>query len=249
MKVALPRALSFWVALPKAAAEDFDIKQVVGDLEGKADGPAIGVERGGIGAGQDGARQAGEAEKGAGLHRLEFQHLVHVEPATVLGFNVKHLAAGHAVLAGGAGEFGEQSEAYRRIGMDIGATEDFEGKGQKRVAGKDGGRLIEGAMERRTAAAQIIIIHGGKIVMDQRIAMHAFKGCSDRQSTGRRDVEEPRAFDHQKGAQALPRPQRGVAHGLDKAVRRSGPGQELPQQSFGAGGGGGEGIFEFFLRD
>ena len=45
---------------------------------------------------------AGEAEKGAGLHRLEFADLFKPSSGRPgLGFEVEHLAAGHAVLAGG----------------------------------------------------------------------------------------------------------------------------------------------------
>ena len=90
--------------------------------------------------------------------------------------------------------------------MHLVRAENFEGEGQERVAGQDGGRLVVGRVEGRPAAAQIVIIHGRQIVMDQRIAMHAFKGRSDRQSTGAGDIEEARAFDHQKRAQALAGP-------------------------------------------
>ena len=50
------------------------------------------------------------------------------------------------------------------------------GQRQKAVAGQNRRRLVEGAVHRRLAAPQIVIVHGGQIVMDQRIAVHALDG-------------------------------------------------------------------------
>ena len=59
------------------------------------------------------------------------------------------------------------------MGFRIG--ENLEGEGQQRVAGEDGGRLVEGLVGGGLAPPQVVVIHGGQVVMHQRIAMHAFE--------------------------------------------------------------------------
>ena len=47
---------------------------------------------------------------------------------------------------------------------------------QQRVADENGGRFIERLVDRRPPAAQIVIVHGRQVIMDQRIAVHEFQG-------------------------------------------------------------------------
>ncbi len=54
-------------------------------------------------------------------------------------------------------------------------AQDFEGEGEQRVAGKDGGRLVEGDMQRGAAAADGVVVHRRQVVMHQGVAMHAFE--------------------------------------------------------------------------
>ena len=68
-----------------------------------------------------------------------------------------------------------QRDADGGVGMRFLARQNVEGEGEKAVAGEDRGRFVEFAMRGRLAAAQFVIVHGRQIVMDQRIAMHAFK--------------------------------------------------------------------------
>ena len=49
----------------------------------------------------------------------------------------------------------------------------LEGKRMEAVAGEDRRGLVKGAVDGRLAAAQIVIVHRGQIVMDQRIDMDA----------------------------------------------------------------------------
>ena len=60
-------------------------------------------------------------------------------------------------------------ERRRLVGDDV------EGKRQQAVAGKDGGRLVEGLVHGRLAAAQIVVVHRRQVVMDERIAVDAFE--------------------------------------------------------------------------
>ena len=66
-----------------------------------------------------------------------------------------------------------------RIGVCGLIAEDFEGKGQQRIAGENGGGLVKGLVRGGLATAEIIVIHGREIVMHQRVAMHAFERSTD----------------------------------------------------------------------
>ena len=93
----------------------------------------------------------------------------------------------------------------------------IEGKCLKRVAGKDRGRLAERDMRRGAAAPDRIVIHGGKIVMHQRVAMHAFERGAGVERILLRHAEQPRRFDEQERPQALAAAECCVAHRLDQA--------------------------------
>ena len=58
-------------------------------------------------------------------------------------------------------------------GWVSGRAQHVEGEGQQPVTGEDRGRLVEFLVRGRTAAAEIVVVHGRQVVMHQRIAMHA----------------------------------------------------------------------------
>ena len=95
------------------------------------------------------------------------------------------------------------------------------GKGQQTVAGKDRIGLAIGNVHRRLAAAKIVVIHGGKVVVNQRIAVNAFERCADAQGGLPVAAEKGGAFHHQKGPQTLAAIQDTVAHCGEE---RCGPG-------------------------
>src|SRR5258707_519781 len=61
--------------------------------------------------------------------------------------------------------------------MRLGARKNVEGKREKAVACKDSSGFVECLVCGWTAAPQIIVIHGGQIVVRQRIAMNALHRC------------------------------------------------------------------------
>ena len=73
------------------------------------------------------------------------------------------------------------SSRLRRCGKRLSPRRGFEGERQQAVAREDGGRLVEGPVHRRLAAPEIVIVHRRQIVMDQRIAVHAFERRGDPQ--------------------------------------------------------------------
>ena len=126
---------------------------------------------------------------------------------------VEHLAAGHAAEARRGGKARDQLGAHRRVGVGGGIGENREGQRQQRVAGEDRRRLVEGLVHRRLPAAEVIIVHGRQVVMDERVAVDAFERRRRAQRVVGGAAEEAGRFDEDEGAQPLAPAERGVAHG------------------------------------
>jgi hypothetical protein len=56
------------------------------------------------------------------------------------------------------------------------AGQQFEGERLQRVAGEDGGRLVERDVAGRLAAAQIVVVHRRQVVVDQRVGVDHLDG-------------------------------------------------------------------------
>ena len=170
------------------------------------------------------------------------------------GGEIERLAAGHAADPGGAREAGDELEARRRRQRLSRRGEDIEGERQQAVAGKDGGRLVERPVDRRLAAPQIVVVHRRKIVMDQRIAVHAFERRRDPQCVGRVGVEQRGALHDQQRPQPLAAIEDAVPHRREQAARTSdlaGAGarrQQPVEHRFDLGRARGEHGFEFEKR-
>ena len=67
-----------------------------------------------------------------------------------------------------------QRTSRRWVGRGLG--QNLEGEGQKRIARQHRGRLVEGLLGRGPAAAQIVVVHAGQIVMHQRIGVQGLDG-------------------------------------------------------------------------
>ena len=128
-------------------------------------------------AAEHGAGLAGEAEQSAGLQRLHLRDFVRAE-ALPFGAEIERLAERHAVPATGFGQQQDKLGANGRIGMRLRIAQDLEGQRQQCIAGQDGGCLVEGDMQRGTAAADGVVVHRRQIVMHQGVAMHAFERAS-----------------------------------------------------------------------
>ena len=136
-----------------------------------------------------------------------------------LGFEIERLPARHAAGAGSRGKGGDQRHLAPGRQFRSVIREDTKSIGQQAVAGKDGGRLVEGLVDRRQAAPQIVVVHRRQIVMDQRIAMDAFerRGDSERRLSAHR--KKRRAFHHQKRPEPLAAAQLAVPDRLHEARR------------------------------
>ena len=144
-----------------------------------------------------------------------------------LRIEIEHLAAGHAVLAGGAGEFGDELARIAASGWVSGRLRISKAKVRSASPARMAVASSKARCNGRAAAAQIVIVHGGKIVMDERIAMHAFKRRADAQgalAAARRKAARSRST--RKGPQALSR--RPARHSAWPRRARRGP---LPASS------------------
>ena len=137
------------------------------------------------------------------------------------GREIEHLPADHAAEAGGARERRDQLEcAPPASGCVSGRAEDVEGEGQQAVAGEDGGRLVECLVRGRPAAAQIVIVHRGQVVVHQRVAMHAFERRAGHQGLlARRPRTARRDSTTRNGPQPLAAAEARIAHGIEQARR------------------------------
>ena len=68
--------------------------------------------------------------------------------------------------------------------MGVRLGQHLEGAGLQGVAGQDGGGLVEGAVARRLAAAQVVVVHRRQVVVDQRIGVQHLDRGSDARRAG-----------------------------------------------------------------
>jgi len=72
----------------------------------------------------------------------------------------------------------EPDDFYRGGGRAIETGEDLVGLGLECVAGEDGDGLAESYVAGGFAAAQVVVIEGGQIVVDERVGVQHFEGCA-----------------------------------------------------------------------
>jgi hypothetical protein len=129
---------------------------------------------------------------------------------------VEHLASGHTAHARCARE--ERNERDTRFSAGIELRKQFEGERLERVARQDRRGFVEGAMRGRPAAAQIVVVHGRQVVMDERVTMNALQsraGCECRLLVS---VKQRGGFDDEERPEALASGG-GMPHRLDQALR------------------------------
>ena len=112
--------------------------------------------------------------------------------------------------------------AARISALGVGARigEDLEGERLQRVAGEDGGRLVEGAVGGRPAAPQVVVVHRRQIVVDQRIGVQALDRGAGAEAARASARPSARAVSiDQEGPQPLAAAERRIAHGLEEPPR------------------------------
>ena len=131
-------------------------------------------------------------------------------------FEVEHLPASHARAAARARKLKAKLGSHGGARMRAGVGKDLESQRQQCIACKNRGRLVEGLVHGRPAAPQIVVVHGGQIVMNKGVTMHAFERAGRIQRLLRADAEQRRALDHQEGPEPLAAAERAIAHRFEK---------------------------------
>lgn len=154
------------------------IQDVVHDLEGEAEvaaGAAESRHGGGIGVGHEAAEGEGGLDHGGGFAEVdEFEGGGVRRGGGVFGEEVGHLAADEAATAGGIGQLADQGVGEKGMG-GVGFGEEGEGVGQEGVADEEGGGFVVGAVDGGAAATEVVVIHAGEVVMDERVGVEALE--------------------------------------------------------------------------
>ena len=127
-------------------------------------------------------QQHARADQRAGLEPVHAARPAASVSTPAFGLEVDRLAAGHA---GGAARVGQRVDACVRgspgpAAMPGCARQQLERQRLQRVAGEDRGRLVEGLVAGRAAAAQVVVVHRRQVVVDQAIAVDQLDGAGGR---------------------------------------------------------------------
>ena len=84
----------------------------------------------------------------------------------------------------------------------------------KCITRQHGCGFVECFVRCRPAAAQIVVVHAGEVVMHERIGVHGFDGCSGARGQFRLYAEQARTLQHQKWPKPLAACENRVARGF-----------------------------------
>src|SRR4029077_2205841 len=157
----------------------FHIENIVGDLKEKSEGFAETAEARNIFCRSSGAQRArrdgGPNESGVFRAVNVFEHFR--LDALAFRFEVGDLAADHAVNGSrGAGNFRKHGDATS--GIDGGGGNRFECQSEESIAGENRRGFAEFLVASRLAAAEVIVVESGEIVVNQRVGVDKLDGTS-----------------------------------------------------------------------
>jgi len=118
-------------------------------------------------------------------------------------------------------------ETSRRIAK---CGDGLEGEGLEGVAGEDGGSFTEEDMAGGLAAAEVVVVECGKVVVDEGVGVEHLQGCTkigDAFGVVAGACDHAGGFHAEDGAKAFAAGEGAVAHGSVDGVRQGvGRGQE-----------------------
>jgi hypothetical protein len=129
-------------------------------------------------------------------------------------------------VAGGIGDVGKNIGQARRIlsHREVQGDE-TKGQGQERVAGEDRHRLSEHLVVGGDAAAEVVVVHGGQIVVDERVRVDQLHRARGRHHVVHVAADRFRSGDHEDRPQPLTAREHAVAHGAVQSLGRLGFGR------------------------
>ena len=183
------------------------IENIVANLECEADVQRIifcGFDALLVGAGRDAAHHARrhhQVRRFACILDAEHVERDHL----ILGLEVNALPADHAALAGAERQYGRRLRCALRTddAERLGAQRRFKRLRQKAVAREQRLAFTENLVVCGLAAAHVVVVHAGQIVVDQRIGVHHFDGAGKRHRFLLRAAAQLAELERQHGAHAL----------------------------------------------
>src|SRR5690606_8137773 len=89
-------------------------------------------------------------------------------------------------------------------------------KRQQCIASENGSRFIECDVNGGSPSTQLIIVHCGKVVMDEGVAMHQLDRCCSRKCLVARQSEQASTFQHKEWSESLSAAEHCVTHDISK---------------------------------
>ena len=220
-QVSLPLRASMPVCLPSACASPLHVQKVVLNLKRHAQRlrKALARRQLHVGrAGQPQARAHRAAEHVGGLVQMDVRQLLRAAPALPLARQIRALPRHHARHARRARQRGRGRHLR---GRPAGGQHGLKGQRQQPVPGQNGHAFPVDAMVCGLSPSQVVVVHGGQIVMDEGIGVnhfhragpwHRLLPCAARRVAGGQQ---------QHGAQAFAAGHEAVAHGAQQRFRRA----------------------------
>jgi len=192
-----------------------DVEDIVDDLEGEAEGLTEigeGLQFRLCRIGAHGAEPDGGSQKGSGFGLMD-ELEIPGGGGFAFALEVEYLAGNEPQAAGGSGELADEGGHVISAGGGS-VAEDLEGDGKEGIAGEDGDAFAEDLMIGRPAAAEVIVIHAGEIVVDERVGVDAFDGTGVGQGGVDGAAAGLRGCEGEDGAKTLAARKEAVAHRL-----------------------------------
>ena len=166
-------------------------------------------------------------------------------------FQIRHLPGDELQRAGRLGDFQNQI-AVRIARPALGLRGDFKRLRQQRVAREHGDAFAEDLVVGRLATAEIVVVHRGQIIVDERVGVDALHGAGERHGVGFAAATGFGGGEAERGAHAFAAGKERIAHGfvdggwpgffgrqefIERGIDGFGArGQELPQIEWVFGG-------------
>jgi len=128
------------------------------------------------------------------------------------GFDIRDLTANHPIDRAGSGcNFCEDGAAALRRGRR--PTDGFEGKRQKSVTREDGDGFAEFLVARGFAAAEVIVVEGRQVIVNQGVGVDEFDGAGRMERGGDIAGENSRRLETQDRTNSFSTGKDAVTHG------------------------------------
>lgn len=164
-------------AFPELLFSGGDVEDIIDHLKGEAEGLA---EAGQVAKffGRDtdrhGAEPKGGGDESARLGAVDFDQFFQ-RNSLLFRIEIENLSGDQAEATGGVGEFGNEiGGGVAAIGF--GASDGGKGLGQQTVPREDSDRFPVDTVVGGATTTEVIIVHAGKIVVNQRVGVNTFDG-------------------------------------------------------------------------